>query len=113
MRCRESAILLSGNLPMSSAVMLSDTSDELRLISMLLARLALIPVTTISSMWSSPCACTRPVASIADMAAPTAKTNFFLWNMRYLSAIPEPFEGNPHSWHIQDAFLDEISDLWL
>src|SRR5690606_39774907 len=61
-RCSDSARLVSGNLPMSSAEIASTTPCAFRLTSIDRCKLPLIPVTTISSTMSPLCAKAVPLS---------------------------------------------------
>ena len=88
MRCSDSARLVSGNLPMSSATMPSTTPCESRFSSMEDVRLPRMPVTTTSSsVRSSPAqtqARMRAVPRIKEMACATGVR----LNARSFTAIP-------------------------
>ncbi len=69
-RCKDSAKFVSGNLPISSAVIASTTPDDSRFIVALLAREPLIPDTLMTSILSS--ALVSWATALIDNAEPPA-----------------------------------------
>src|SRR5690606_9755176 len=78
LRCKDSARLVSGNLPISSALIASTTPADSRLISIARSRDARIPVTTTSSTAASPCARTEVLKPVKAVEATTVANSFFL-----------------------------------
>ena len=85
-RCSDSARLVSGNLPMSSAEMASITPEDSRLTSRAAVKLPRIPVTTISSR-PPPACCALAWPAIMDKAADTAVANLVFCIVVFISPI--------------------------
>ena len=85
-RCRDSAKFVSGNLPISSAVIASTTPVALRLRSIDLRRLARIPPSTITSSIA-------PSSAKAGTTEPIMATAILLERIFFLNDIISPLEN--------------------
>ncbi len=88
MRCSDSARFVSGNLPMSSAVIASTTPCACRLIAADCARLPRIPTTTISSISSASCATAGATIVAPKASATPAATGFMLKERLCMPVFP-------------------------
>ena len=79
-RCRDSAKLVSGNLPISSAEIASTTPEASRFVSIALSRLPRIPVTTTSSI-DSDSATVWPATIVPAAAARIAEESLDFLNI--------------------------------